>query len=429
MTNNLSNQQAEQAILGTIILNNQFLGVVISFLEPKHFAFPAHQNIYSRILQLVDQNSQNADQITLKQFFDADEEVIKVGGSHYLSNLLSHASSLVSIKDYAKIVVDLWQRRELAMHLKQLEKKIANPLLSFDEIRNELDANLEELVTDIEGSEPKHISVLADEKMDDAKNGGNKDLVFTGFNNLDHLLSGINKGALVILAARPSQGKSTLALNMSENIATEKSVLFVSLEMTGKELAAKFMVKVASINPTRLRYGNLNEHEVRSLEINSCKISKSKLFIDDAPKGVTLRQLKPKLKKIINKHNVEVLFVDYLQLIKTEGKAGNRTNDVGEIADGLKAIAKEFNVAVVALSQLSRAVEQRDNKRPQLADLRDSGSIEQSADMVIFVYRAEYYVERLRPDENFEPQEFRKWEQKMQEVKGRAEIIVGKNRR
>jgi replicative DNA helicase len=167
---------------------------------------------------------------------------------------------------------------------------------------------------------------------------------------------------------------------------------------------------------------------MQSLQKNSSQIQESKLFIDDAPKGITLKQLRPKLKRLINKHDIKVLIVDYLQLIKPEGKKENRTTDVSEIAEGLKGIAKEFNIVVVALAQLSRAVEQRDNKRPQLSDLRESGSIEAAADAVMFIYRAEYYLERLRPDEKFEPAEFSKWLQKMQEVKGKAEIIIAKNR-
>jgi replicative DNA helicase len=376
----------------------------------------------------VDENQEKADAISLKQFFDADKEVKSIGGSNYLTQLLSEATGAVDIRYYAKVVIDLWQRRELVYSLKQLEDKIANPSISFDEIRRELDINLEKLITDINGNEPKHIGALADEKMADILNGGNKDLIFTEFRETDKLLGGLNLGALLIIGARVSMGKSSYALNLAENIARKQSALFISLEMTGKELASKFMVKVASINPSRLRYGNLNQDEMQSLQKNSSQIQESKLFIDDAPKGITLKQLRPKLKRLINKHDIKVLIVDYLQLIKPEGKKENRTTDVSEIAEGLKGIAKEFNIVVVALAQLSRAVEQRDNKRPQLSDLRESGSIEAAADAVMFIYRAEYYLERLRPDEKFEPAEFSKWLQKMQEVKGKAEIIIAKNR-
>lgn len=429
MNNIFSNQSAESSILGSIIMNNYYLNSVIAFLEPKHFYFKAHQSIYERILQLVDQNSEKADGITLKQFFEADEDIKKAGGSKYLSSLLGDAAAGVDIRAYARIVIDLWQRRELAQEIENIKAKLANPINSFDDLKNELDSNIEKLITDIDASEPKHIGVLADEKLAEALAGENKDLIFTGFRDIDKYFGGAELTDLVIIGARPGMGKTILALNIAENIAKTKSVLFISIEMSGKQLAARFMVKAASINPTRLRYGKLNQSEIQSLQENSHKIQKSRLYIDDVPKGISIKQLRPKLKRIINKHDIKVLFVDYLQLMKPDSrKNSNRTEDVGAIAEGLKAIAKEFKVTVIALAQLSRAVEQRDNKRPQLSDLRESGSIESAANSIMFIYRSEYYLNRMMPDEKNEYQEFLKWEEKMKEVRGKAEIIIAKNR-
>lgn len=428
--NKFYNISAEQAILGSIIMNNYYLNSVIAFLEPKHFYFKAHQSIYERILQLVDRNSEKADTITLKQFFEADEDVKEAGGSQYLSSLLCQASGVVDIKTYARIVIDLWQRRELADEIENIKTKLANPLNSFDDLRNELDNKIEGLVTDIDASEPKHIGILADEKLTEALAGENKDLIFTGFRDIDKYLGGAELTDLVVIGARPGMGKTILALNIAENIAKTKSVLFVSIEMSGKQLAARFMVKAASINPSRLRYGKLNQAEMQALQDNAHKMQESKLYIDDVPKGISIKQLKPKLKRIINKHDIKVLFVDYLQLMKPDSnrKNGNRTEDVGAIAEGLKAIAKEFKITVIALAQLSRAVETRDNKRPQLSDLRESGSIESAANSIMFIYRAEYYLNRMKPDEGNDHQEFLQWQKKFDEVKGKAEILIAKNR-
>jgi replicative DNA helicase len=263
--------------------------------------------------------------------------------------------------------------------------------------------------------------------------------VSTGLVDLDKILSGMQQSDLIILAGRPSMGKTALGINIAVNSCKflnqdieekklQKSVGFFSLEMSSAQLASRILSMECSINATKFRTGQLSENEWEVIATRSAEIAKLPFFIDDTP-ALSISAIRSRARRMVRKHNLSLLVIDYLQLIRGVGKrsAENRVQEVSEITQGLKAIAKEFNIPVMALSQLSRAVEQREDKRPQLSDLRESGSIEQDADVVAFIYRDSYYKERMRPPEN-EADKFQRWKVEMQEVAHKAEVIIAKQR-
>jgi replicative DNA helicase len=422
------NQAAESSLLGAMILNNDVVSYLSHHLKPEHFALEVNAIIYKRILQIVDDEEGRANKITLSQFFQSNDEIKEAGGVKYLSFLLQEAATALDVRHYANTIVDLWKRRQLESNIEKIKKEIADPLNSFEEIKKELEEKMEELVDNDEAANARHVADIVNEKLEEVFNCDNKDLVNTGFKSIDKYLGAVELSDLVIIGARPAMGKSILALNIAENIAETKNVLFISIEMSAKQLASRLLVKTALVDQGNLRYGKLNQAEVQSINQNKGYIESSNLFIDDVPKGVTIRQLRNKVRRMVNKYDTKVVIIDYLQLIKPENKkSASRAEEVGGIAEGLKAIAKEFNVCIFALAQLSRAVEQRENKRPQMSDLRESGSIESAANSIMFIYRGEYYLNREKPLENKQA-EYSRWLAKKQEIGGKAEIIIAKNR-
>jgi len=443
----LSNLEAEQSLLGTIILNNEYLSRVLEFLLPEHFYEPSHQKIYAQIIHNVEKVSIVANAITLKQFFENDENIKAVGGAKYLSTLLASASGIFDIADYGRVIYDLALKRKLVMIGEDVVNRVykTENNLSAQEQIEQAEANLFDLAEKGGNgkSDFRNISFSIKETLDKTVLARKRDShisgVSTGFTDLDKMLSGLQQSDLFILAGRPSMGKTAIAINIAVNACKYlnpnlddkknlKAVGFFSLEMSSDQLASRILSMECSINATKFRTGQLSENEWEVVATRSAEIAKMPFFIDDTP-ALSISAIRTRARRMLRKNNLGLLVIDYLQLIRgsSSRSAENRVQEVSEITQGLKAIAKELNIPVIALSQLSRAVEQREDKRPQLSDLRESGSIEQDADVVAFIYRDSYYKERLRPPEN-EVDKFQKWKSEMQQVAHKAEFIIAKQR-
>ena len=443
----LSNLEAEQSLLGTIILNNEYLSRVLEFLLPEHFYEPAHQKIYAQIIHNVEKVSIVANAITLKQFFENDENIKAIGGAKYLSTLLASASGIFDIADYGRVIYDLALKRKLVMIGEDVVNRVykTENNLSAQEQIEQAEANLFDLAEKGGNgkSDFRNISFSIKETLDKTLLARKRDShisgVSTGFTDLDKMLSGLQQSDLFILAGRPSMGKTAIAINIAVNACKYlnpnlddkknlKAVGFFSLEMSSDQLASRILSMECSINATKFRTGQLSENEWEVVATRSAEIAKMPFFIDDTP-ALSISAIRTRARRMLRKNNLGLLVIDYLQLIRgsSSRSAENRVQEVSEITQGLKAIAKELNIPVIALSQLSRAVEQREDKRPQLSDLRESGSIEQDADVVAFIYRDSYYKERLRPPEN-EVDKFQKWKSEMQQVAHKAEFIIAKQR-
>lgn len=441
----LYNPEAEQIILGTIILNNEYLNRVSEFLMAEHFYEPAHQKIYAQILHNVEKVNITANQVTLKQYFESEESLKAAGGALYLSTLLASASMIVDIAQYARLIHDLALKRELVM----IGEDIVNKAYKIDNLANaeeqieKAETQLFNLTNDGGGrSDFRNISASLKETLDKTIIARKRDShisgVSTGLVDLDKILGGMQNSDLIILAGRPSMGKTALAINIAVNACkflnkdlegkNQKAVGFFSLEMSADQLSARILSMESSINATKFRTGQLNDMEWEAIAARSAEISKWPFFIDDTP-ALSIAAVRTRTRRMIRKHNLGMIMVDYLQLLKGVDMRGsdNRVQEISQITQGLKAIAKEFNIPVMALSQLSRAVEQRDDKRPQLSDLRESGSIEQDADVVAFIYRESYYHERKQPPEA-DIAEFEQWKIRMQELRNLSEVIIAKQR-
>ncbi|OFW80443.1 MAG: replicative DNA helicase [Alphaproteobacteria bacterium RIFCSPLOWO2_01_FULL_40_26] len=442
----LFNVEAEQAVLGTIILNNEYLNRVAEFLLPDHFYESAHQKIFAQILHNIEHVRIVANQVTLKQFFDSDPAIKAVGGALYLSTLLSSASAIIDIADYGRVIHDLALKRQLVMVGEDVVNRVFNveEKTSAAEQIELAESSLFKLSEHGNGrSDFRNISSSIKDTLDKTLLAKQRDShisgISTGLTDLDKILSGMQQSDLIILAARPSMGKTALGINVAVNACKflnedledqkdKKAVGFFSLEMSSDQLAARILSMECSINATKFRTGQLNETEWEAVAVRSAEISKLPLFIDDTP-ALSISAIRTRARRMVRKNNLAFLVVDYLQLVRPTTTRANdgRVQEVSEITQGLKAIAKEFNIPVLALSQLSRAVEQREDKHPQLSDLRESGAIEQDADVVAFIYRDAYYLERKRPPES-ESDRFNQWKNKMQEMAHKAEIIIAKQR-
>ncbi|MBM3579931.1 MAG: replicative DNA helicase, partial [Alphaproteobacteria bacterium] len=440
----LYNIEAEQAVLGTIILNNEYLNRVVEFLRAEHFYEPAHQKIFTQILHCIEKVEIVANQVTLKQFFESDPSIKAIGGTLYLATLLSAASTIIDIADYGRVIHDSALKRELAMVGEDVVNRVYNPeeKTSATQQIELAESVLFKLSEHGNGRSDFHsLSSSLTETLNKTLLARQRDShisgISTGLVDLDKILGGMQQSDLIILAGRPSMGKSSLGVAMALNACKllnkdvteqkdKKAVGFFSLEMSSEQIAARILSMECSINATKFRNGQINEHEWEVVAMRSADISKLPFFVDDTP-ALSIASIRTRARRMVRKHNLSLLVVDYLQLVHgvSNRASDNRVQEVSEITQGLKAIAKEFNIPVVALSQLSRAVEQREDKRPQLSDLRDSGSIEQDADVVAFIYRDSYYLERKRPPES-EAEKFHEWKARMQEVAHRTEVIIAK---
>ena len=440
------NVEAEQALLGAILVNNEAIDRVSTFLKPDHFYDALHARIYEAASKLI-LSGKRATPITLKTFFQADPPVGELPVPQYLGRLAANATTIINAEDYGRTIYDLAIRRQLieigeTMVNTAYDSPIdAPPSIQIEGAEQEL-YELAETGKYGTGFEP-FSSALTD-AIDMAANAYRRDGglsgLATGFTDLDHRMGGLQPSDLIIIAGRPAMGKTALATNIAyhvaktyrpggdaENALDGAVVGFFSLEMSAEQLATRIISEQAYIPSERIRRGRIDADEFDRIVEVSQELQHLPLYIDQTG-GISVAQLAARARRLKRQRGLGFIVVDYLQLLSGSSKraAEGRVQEVSEITTGLKALAKELHVPVLALSQLSRQVEQREDKRPQLADLRESGSIEQDADVVLFVFREEYYLERSQPHENTE--EHQKWQLAMDTVTGKADVIIGKQR-
>ena len=381
--------EAEKSVLGAILIDSGAVNLVAEFLKAEHFYLPEHRIIYSAMLTLFEKQ-QPIDVITLQDELKHSDSLKKIGGKSYLSDLINTVPTSAYVEHYGLIVKDHYVKRKLIeMSSRMVER-------SFDE-KGDVKKLLDEAETEIFSLSQQHLhrdfielkEVLAEsfERLEEfIKKGSHLRGVPTGFTDLDNKLSGMQDSNLVVLAARPGIGKTTLALNMALNAAVNKiPVGFFSLEMSKEELVDRLLVGRADIDAWRLKTGRLSEDDYKRLTEAMGELSEAPIFIDDTP-GASILEMRTKSRKLKIEKDVKLIIVDYLQLANGGRYFESRVNEVSFVSQGLKNLARELRIPVLALSQLSRAVEQRGTKKPQLADLRESGAIEQDADVVMFLY-------------------------------------------
>ncbi|MDR1907547.1 MAG: replicative DNA helicase [Holosporales bacterium] len=434
------NIEAEQALLGAILLNNRAIENVIEFLKPEHFHYPAHGQIYQAIQALLEKN-QVADPITLKDFFNQSEILKNIGGAGYLVDLTTSVISVMNTGDYGRIIYDLYLRRQLMSIAQETtdECRTSEIDTSAVDIVEGVERKLYSLVTQGATSNTVAFRDALTQAIESAEEAFKRDShivgVTSGLLDLDRWLGGMHPSDLLILAGRPSMGKTALATNIAFNAARAYNVnqregavvAFFSLEMSAEQLAMRILASESGISSDKIRRGAIRREDFPKFVEVSRNIHDVKMFIDDTP-GLSVSALRNKARRLKRQHNVGMIVIDYLQLIDAASKKSSdgRVQEVSSITRSLKTLAKELNVPVLALSQLSRAVEQRDDKRPQLADLRESGSIEQDADVVMFIYREEYYESRKEPKDGTE--EHTAWQQRMGSIYNQADVIIAKQR-
>ena len=431
-----NNIEAEQSVLGSILLSNEIFDDVNTIISSTNFYDPMHQKIFAAIEKLIFKGML-ANPITLKNYFENEKDEINV--PDYLVKVTKFSTSLRQAIEYSKIIYDMFVRREL---IKISESTIESAKLNDLNINGQnIIENSEKFLFDLAERGSFNSSLIKfDEAMkmtiEMASNAYKNDEgivgVPTGLRDLDDRLGGLHKSDLVIIAGRPSMGKTALATNIAFNAAQKlqesgkkSSVAFFSLEMSSEQLSTRILAEQSRIKSNDIRRGRISEEQFDKFIETSKNISELPLFIDETP-AISIAALSNRARRIKRIHNLDLIVIDYIQLMRAVNTKDGRVQEISEITQGLKALAKELSVPVLALSQLSRAVEQRDDKKPQLSDLRESGSIEQDADVVMFVYREAYYLERKQPRPA--TVEHAEWQAKMNEVSNLAEIIIGKQR-
>ncbi|PIB24379.1 replicative DNA helicase [Amylibacter kogurei] len=442
------NIEAEQALLGALLVNNDVYDRIASVVKDIHFFDPVHGRIFQVISARIQKNAL-ASPVTIKAFMEDDEGLAELGGPAYLARLAGASVSVFAARDYAQMIYDMAIRRDLMSIGEEISQKAANIEVA---------------------SEPKDQIVEAEQKLYSLSEQGQVESGFqsflqavteavtqanaayqrdgglagisTGLRDMDKKLGGLHRSDLIILAGRPSMGKTSLATNIAFNVAkaykkgitadgTEGAVEggvvgFYSLEMSAEQLAGRILSEAAEVPSQQIRSGDMTEEEFRRFVQAAKDLETCPLYIDDTA-ALPISQLAARARRLKRTHGLDVLMVDYLQLVRPASAKDSRVNEVSEITQGLKAIAKELDIPVIALSQLSRQVESREDKRPQLSDLRESGSIEQDADIVMFVYREEYYKEREKPGDH-EADKMMIWQEEMEALHGKAEVVIGKQR-
>ncbi len=432
------NTGAEQALLGAILSNNLAFEKVEEFLEPEYFSSKINNIIFKSIKKLIG-NDQIADLNTVKVQLDGNEEFAENGGLSYLLKLCENTVSIINSKQYGELIYDLYLRRRLI----DLGTNLINNSYDIEEASNsralieKTEQNLFNLIQNNEfDSGPRDFEEIMQRTIDYAEKAFKKseDVIGlkTGLRDFDKKIGGLHKSDLIIIAGRPSMGKTAFATNIASNISKElennkKNVLFFSLEMSSEQLATRLLGELSEISSENIRTGNLSKKDFSKILSSSDDLKKLNLFIDDTP-ALNIASIRTRARRLKRKFGLDLIILDYLQLVNGESKKmnDNRVQEISEITRGLKAIAKELDLPVIALSQLSRKVEDREEKRPQLADLRESGAIEQDADLVVFLYREEYYLARTEPTEGTEKHEM--WTNKMEKVHNIAEAIIAKHR-
>ena len=452
------NVEAEAAMLGAMMIDNRLADDLLDRLEPAHFYEPLHGRVFAAIRTLRS-NDMLATPVTLRPMFDADEGMKELGGPAYLAALTGSGAGLIGARQFATQIYDLAMLRALVTVGRTLVDRAmdtseeVNPRAQIESAEEELfkvaaDGGAENSVKSF-----AQATTMAVKMAERALNsGGNLSGVTTGLESMNAKIGGMHHSDLMILAGRPGMGKTSLATNIAFNaaqrwmrdqadgIAPKESVgakvAFFSLEMSADQLATRILSEQAGISSEALRMGKISRADFARLASAAAELENLPLFIDDTG-GLSISALHTRVRRLQRRHNNEIglVVVDYLQLMTAGGKGqDNRVQEISEISRGLKTLAKDLNVPVLALSQLSRAVEQREDKRPQLSDLRESGSIEQDADMVWFVYREDYYVAAKEPKRPVEGDDTRafddhaRWAADMERVYGLAELIIAKQR-
>ena len=431
-----NNIEAEQSVIGSILLSNEIFDEINILISSKNFYDPMHQKIFSAIEKLI-YSGMLANPITLKNYFENEKDELNV--PEYLVKITKFSTSSRQAIEYSKLIYDLYVKRELI--------KISENVIDAAKL-NDLDNDGQKIIENYE----KSLFDLAEKgsfsstivKFDEAlkrtiemassayKNDEGIVGVPTGLTDLDDRLGGLHKSDLVIIAGRPSMGKTALATNIAfyaakkiQDEGKKSSIAFFSLEMSSEQLSTRILAEQSRIKSNDIRRGRISEEQFDKFIETSKNITELPLYIDETP-AISIAALSNRARRIKRKYGLDMVVVDYIQLMSASNYREGRVQEISEITQGLKALAKELSVPVLALSQLSRAVEHRDDKKPQLADLRESGSIEQDADVVMFVYREAYYTERKEPRPA--TVEHAEWQAKMNEVSNLAEIIIGKQR-
>ena len=432
-----NNIEAEQSVIGSILVTNEIFDEISTIVSSINFYDPMHQKIYNAIENLI-YKGMLANPITLKNYFEDEKDDLNV--PEYLVKITKFSTSSRQAIEYSKIIYDMFVRREL---IKISEQTIDNAKVNdLDSSGQNIIENSERLLFDLAEKGSFNSSLI---KFDDAmkqtiemasaayKNEGGIVGVPTGLRDLDNKLGGFHQSDLIIIAGRPSMGKTSLATNIAFNAAKhiqdsgkKSSIAFFSLEMSSEQLSTRILSEQARIGSNDIRRGRISDEQFDQFLETSKNIAELPLFIDETP-AISIAAVSNRARRIKRLHGLEMIVVDYIQLMRgTTFNKDGRVQEISQITQGLKAIAKELGIPVLALSQLSRQVEQRDDHKPQLSDLRESGSIEQDADVVMFVYREGYYLQRKEPREA--TVEHAEWQAKMNEVAHLAEIIIGKQR-
>ena len=449
-----ANLEAEAAFLGAALIDNRLVEELTVPLHPEHFFDPLHQRIYERVLVLLDKQMV-VTPVTLKPYFEADEALKELGGTAYLARLTADGQGLLAPRELAQQIYDLALLRELVSVGRELVEgaldtsEEVEPMHQIEQAEARLFEVAEGATGGAEAESFRGATSKALAMIETAINsGGHVSGKTTGFASINDKCGGLHNSDLIIVAGRPGMGKSSLATNIAFNCADrllrdrrdgiDKSigagVALFSLEMSSDQLATRILAEQAGIPSEALRMGKISREDFQQLSYASQRLAELPLYIDDTP-ALSIAALRTRARRLKRKHDIGLIVVDYLQLMQgSQRHQDNRVNEISEISRGLKTLAKELNIPVIALSQLSRAVEQRDDKRPMLSDLRESGSIEQDADMVWFIYREDYYVgsrEPKRPVESDEPkvhEAHAAWAAQMESVYGLAELIISKQR-
>ena len=452
-----ANVEAEAAFIGAALIDNRLIEEHAGSLRPQHFFEPVHQRIYERILQLLDRNAV-VTPVTLKPYFDSDEALKALGGITYLARLTADGQGLLAPRELAGQIYDLALLRELIAVGRTLvtgamdtSNEVA-PMTQIEEAEAALYAVADGAGTTQEAQTFAAATRTSLGMIEQALlSGGHVSGTTTGLVSVNEKLGGLHDADLLILAGRPGMGKTSLATNIAFNAADRlrrdlvdgiaakdsvgAAVAFFSLEMSSDQLATRILAEQSGISSEMLRMGKISRDDFQQLSYASQRLAELPLYIDDTP-ALSIAALRARARRLKRRHDIGLIVVDYLQLLQGSGSraSDNRVNEISEISRGLKTLAKELNVPVLALSQLSRAVEQREDKRPQLSDLRESGSIEQDADIVMFVYREDYYVAAKEPKRPSDGDDAKahdahaQWAAEMERVYGLAELIVGKQR-
>ena len=407
------NLEAERGVLGSVLLMNEVLDEVVEVLAADHFYTDGHRKIFSAIRRLYDNGTQAIDPLTLAEELDRHSQLDDIGGASYLEQVLESVPHAAHARYYAGIVREKWVQRQLIFACNEILSECYDGSNDPDDVLSAAEQRIFRILDD--QGEPRKIEIkdILLDAFDRINERMENDEVIsgipTGFPDLDQRLNGLQPSELVVLAARPSMGKTALVCNLAEGVAMEtgQGVLLFSLEQSNLELAERLLCIRSQVNSHRLRSGTLDDDERKLLVHASAELSEAPLFLDDQP-GRTIAQITAVARRLQRRNGVRVVIIDYLQLIEPEDKSSPREQQIALITRRLKALAKELSVPVIALAQLNRGVEHREDKRPRLSDLRESGAIEQHADVVMFLHRPEHYNPEDRP--------------------GEADVIIAKNR-